>query len=83
MAIFVYCVVPQLTAVTVRDDNVRVWLRMPDVIPYRYYYRGCDVVMVIHIHVVKHTYRLSAKARHCTCRSLTVTLPINVAVATF
>ena len=73
MAIFVYCVVPQLTAVTVRDDNVRVWLRMPDVIPYRYYYRGCDVVMVmvmvmvIHIHVVKHTYRLSPKASNCTC----------------
>ena len=40
------------------------------------------MVMVIHIHVVRHTYRLSAKARHCTCRSLAVTLPINVAHAT-
>ena len=39
-------------------------------------------VMVIHIHVVKHTYRLSANASNCTYRSLTVTLPINVAVAT-
>ena len=39
-------------------------------------------VMVMHIHVVKHTYRLSPKTSNCTYRSLTVTLPINVAVAT-
>ena len=34
--LFVHCVVSQLSVVTIRNDNVGMSLRVPDIIPYCY-----------------------------------------------